>query len=97
MPPSHHNRISDFEFRISDFQPSHPRCDLRDKWASLGGAWHPDSWRAVTEDRAKKRAVSDDFGEVELPINESVESQTSSEGALLGSALVEQLVDSSSI
>jgi hypothetical protein len=77
--------------------PSHPRCELRGKGAFTGGAWHPDSWRAVTEDRAKKRAVSDDFGEVELPINKSVESQTSSEGALLGSALVEQLVDSSSI
>jgi len=50
----------------------------------------------MTEDRAEKRAVSDDFGDMESPMSESAESQTSSEGALLGSALTEKLLETSS-
>jgi hypothetical protein len=38
----------DFGFRISDFPPTHPLCDLQNKGAMTGGAWHPDSREVST-------------------------------------------------
>ena len=47
----------------------------------------------MREDRVTKRAVSDDFGKVKTTSEEGDGAQTSSEGALLGSALREAGLD----
>jgi len=48
------------------------------------------SGSALREDRATKRAVSDDFGGSKETCQEVARAQTSSEGALLGCALGEK-------